>query len=443
MKRIHKATMVLAGALLLGAGLFTACPNNPDPVDPGKGQYPPPVGGDPQDPEDPPVIVDEKDTIYILNAPEGKELLNGPVLGYSWNMGSVAEGDNVAGYKISLSSSPDAWGLGLQIDGIPATTLLKYKYLRFEAKYETSDNSAFDDGYSATEISGQVGSVEKAYELGEATTDGYRNVVVDITKATDNSTIAIYTKAQNVTLYIRNLRFTNIQEYPAITKLVLQAPEKVTGGETIEIKVQDSNGFYVSDAELSISDDGGTGSTITENKFFNAGTTSGQVTVIAKKDNIIGACTITVDARILTNILEKATESGSQVTVTDNEDGSFSFTSLNSTGEWQQQVFFTLDEKCLASIVTGAELKIEMTIETETDATVFLKLQTNNQYDGIDNTESMPTINAGEKKTVSFSGKLASSVAEGQVKLLIDFRYTEAGKAITISDIKIFDLNEE
>ena len=36
MKRIHKATMVLAGALLLGAGLFTACPNNPDPVDPGK-----------------------------------------------------------------------------------------------------------------------------------------------------------------------------------------------------------------------------------------------------------------------------------------------------------------------------------------------------------------------------------------------------------------------
>ena len=29
MKRIHKATMVLAGALLLGTGLFTACPNDP------------------------------------------------------------------------------------------------------------------------------------------------------------------------------------------------------------------------------------------------------------------------------------------------------------------------------------------------------------------------------------------------------------------------------
>ena len=36
MKRIHKATMVLAGALLLGTGLFTACPN-----DPGKDNTPP------------------------------------------------------------------------------------------------------------------------------------------------------------------------------------------------------------------------------------------------------------------------------------------------------------------------------------------------------------------------------------------------------------------
>ena len=41
MKRIHKATMVLAGALLLGTGLFTACPNNSGPADPGKDDTPP------------------------------------------------------------------------------------------------------------------------------------------------------------------------------------------------------------------------------------------------------------------------------------------------------------------------------------------------------------------------------------------------------------------
>ena len=72
MKRIHKATMVLAGALLLGTGLFTACPNNPDPADPGKDNTnqdtntPPGSGGEDENPDD--SIVPEIYREYMIGA---------------------------------------------------------------------------------------------------------------------------------------------------------------------------------------------------------------------------------------------------------------------------------------------------------------------------------------------------------------------------------------
>ena len=70
MKRIHKATMVLAGALLLGTGLFTACPNNSGPADPS--DTPPQVNDGEGDTEE----EEEENTPPVDEKPKTKELFN-------------------------------------------------------------------------------------------------------------------------------------------------------------------------------------------------------------------------------------------------------------------------------------------------------------------------------------------------------------------------------
>lgn len=374
----------------------------------------------------------------------------------TWGSGAGYAPNSDGSIKLTSAHMWDAAateGVVAAFNDLEKGVLAGYEYIVF-----TVDTSSFTSTFTSAANDGVnvklAGGGEKLLSVSNNSVKGENNTVTYYAKISDFDSVP--QTANQLALIIGGSGTLVVKEIyaaaasdPALKPVtgitITPTTANVDKNGSLQLTVKDSNFADVTSAATYTVDGEAKAGSSVNTGLLTAGTTSGTLTVTAKYtangQEFTATATITV-LKDLTNLLTTInTDSAkNQVTVTDNGNGSFTLTSNGAGGEWGQQVFFTLDSTCLAKLVDGAKIKINAKVTTETAVRPFMKLQVNNGYAGID-IGTAPSIAAGETKEISLEGTL-SGVVSNEVVLLIDFRGTESGKAITISDFKIFDLNE-
>ena len=361
----------------------------------------------------------------------------------TWDGNAVFADDDVS----KVSSVDSMWGgdggFALVYNGFAKGVLANYEYIVY-----TLDTSDFATSRMEVKIPDVQINISKNYKNNSDGTKSYFVKVADFASATTADQIALLAYGTGSTS-IKEIyaAATEDPDAKAITGITISPDTAILlQNGTTQFTVKDSNfAVLTNDVTYILSGDAATGSTITDAGLLTVGTTAGDLIVTAKytangKD-FTAQTTIKVLGE-LTNLLKTITHRGdSQVTVATNDDGTFTVTSNGAGGDWGAQAFFTLDDDCLSALTNGKNVFISVDVETATNVNAFMKLQVNNGYKGIDNNTAIPSLNAGEKRTVSITGTL-SEVVNGEIVLLFDFRGTEAGKTITLSNFQVFDITE-